>query len=255
MALSAWLVASLSVPDLDVAWDGAATQTVASGTYYLRHATPASSLLEQVRVAMGVGVLAPAVTMLRNRRVRLSGANSFDIDFLDPQLGRLLGFANDTYPTATSHVAENVSPLLWSPGWLATPTTLEGTAGYVVNDRAVLRSTDMSRQQVDQYHEGVFQELEWSDILVGRMRVADSLDGGGTFHTWLETAAKLGYRFTWYVQQDESSSATPVVWDDANSFGPYVLRLDRFDDDWYRRNVPAVDLYSPLELPLMLERE
>ncbi|MEM6988922.1 MAG: hypothetical protein AAF721_00450 [Myxococcota bacterium] len=252
MALSAWLVGSYAFPDMSVAYDGAAVQTISSGTYFLRHATAAQSLLDEVLGTMAVGVTAPAAVVLEDRRIRLSGSNSFDIDFNGGPLGTWLGFENDTYAAATSHTAENVSPLLWSPGFPATPTSPEGTAGYIVNDRAVLRSADMTRQQVDTFNEGTFQELTWTEILAERLRVDAASAGGGTFHEFLEQSAKLGYAFTWYTSQDESTAQTPVTWDDANSFGPYALRVDRLDDSWYERKVANVDLFSPLELPLML---
>lgn len=249
---SAWFIGSIAIPALAPEFSGA-PGAIAAGTYYLRHATASLSLLDQVVAAMTTaGVTAPAAVILENRRVRLSGSSSFDIDFIEGTLQLLLGFSTDTYGSATSHTAENVSPLLWSPGYFATPATPDGVDGYVVNDRAVLRSADMTRQQVDTFNEGTFNELSWDTILADRLRVDDASDGGGTFHELLEQSAKLGYHLFWYPSQaEDDASTTAVTWGTAR--GPYVVRLGDFADSWYARKsgFEFVDQYGTLDLPLM----
>lgn len=253
MADAAWLVGAVTIPAQSFnVNDGGGNDpvTVAAGTYYLRHATGSLSLIRAVSDAIDSSASAISVdglTVRRSRHLFLDFNAAASVTWGTATIIRdLLGFSSDLVSAAT-HLAPGISPLLWSPGYLATPKTIAGVAGYSVDHKSRVKSDDGSRSETEFYGEETWQDLVWTHIVPERLRVATGT-GGGTFHEFYEQCAKLGYPFRYYeaIDEDEDDTSTNVTW--TSSFGPYKLRGDT--GDWYRRNQPNAELSSPLELEL-----
>lgn len=247
--LSAWLIGSITIPQYTFRVD-ATTVTVPAGTYYLRRVTPGLSLIAVVATAIVSavgGTCTGAIT--RGRRVSLTYNTNRDTDWDDSPIADVLGFRENVWNTQSSIVAEEISPLLWSPGYLATPRTIQGVDGYTVPHQSITRSSDGTQVQCDHYSTETWQDLGWSHIMPERMRTADSVVvQGGTFHQFYERCAMLRHRFLAHMEIDELDGSTAAVtWDTA--LGPYVMRPD-LTGDWYRRNVPNAEHSCPLELPM-----
>jgi hypothetical protein len=251
MSSASWLVGYTTMIEQEPQI-GAGDITVVADTYALRHATASLSLIDEIAAQLtavyGAGY---SVVILRNRLVRITLGAAGVITWGSATILRdLLGFTGNR-GSATVHTADAVSPLLWSPGFMATPKTIQGVEGYTVSQQAIYTSDDLSQVFGVHYGDGTFQELGWSHILPERMRVATGT-GGGTFHEFYEQCAKRRRRFTYYQEIDEDdASSSPVTW--TTGMGPYVLR--EFDGDWYRRNVSNAEISSSLELPLQLVAE
>lgn len=254
MTMSAWLVGVVTLPAQ--AFDGGTgggNIEVDAGTYYLRHGTAGLSLLDTLAADWTTELgLAVTIVVQRNRRIRIDiAAPGAVIEWTGvgnnaSALRDILGFVGNR-TSATSHVAEYPSPLLWSPGYIATPKTRNGRDGYTVPHQSVYKSDDGTQKFVAHYGDETWQDLGWSHIEPDRMQVADTENGGGTFNDFWEQVAKYGRRFTWYPEIDEDdASSTAVTWTTAR--GPYTLR--EVDGDWYRRVVPNAEVSCSLELPI-----
>lgn len=258
MAESAFLVGSTRLEGATIEVNGNDV-ALTGGYYYLRHATASLSLIDHVQQQVQSEVGDAVFFLTEGLRVRqtTSPGNPVAIDWLDATAWRdALGWTSNLASSAFPHQASSVSPLLWVPGWVATPATLLGTSGWVKTDATRHTSADGTRHLVTQYYEQVHQDLTWSAILAERLRVPDGQSGNGTFHTFYEAVLKRGYSVRHYQAQVETDGSTDAVtWDDSddNSFGPYVLR--EHDPQWYRRVVEYADLYGSLDLPLMRVQE
>lgn len=245
--LSAWFIGSIRPAgqsfDVDASEAG-----ISESDYYLRSATAALSLIDEVafRIVNAVGGTC-SITLRRNRCVRITFNTARSITWgAATQLRDLLGFTGDLASAAT-HDAPNVSPLLWSPGYMATPKTIAGVEGYTVPHQAITKSADGSQVYCTHYGSETWQDLGWTHILPERLRVATGT-GGGTFHEFFEQCAMLRERFLWHQEVDELDGSTAAATLDT-ALGPYVLRPE-VDGDWYRRNVPYAEVSSPLDLPM-----
>lgn len=244
---SAWLVGSTTWA-ATITVDATPVAMTTNRTHYLRHSTASLSLIDTLAsdIVTAVGGTC-TITVRRNRRVRIVFNTARTITWgTGTVLRDLLGFTGDLGSAAT-HDAPGVSPMLWSPGYLATPATIAGTDGYTQQHQSYYKSDDGTQIYVDHLGEETWQELSWSHIVPERLRVATGT-GGGTFHELFEQFAKLGRRMLYHEEIDElDSSSDAVTWDTAR--GPYVLRAET-RGNWYQRNVPNAEVSSPLELPL-----
>lgn len=245
--LSAWFIGSITVTGQDFTVDASGVG-VPDGPYYLLRSPTTYSLLD-VMAARVVAIVGGTcvITLRRNRCVRIVFNTARTVTWgAATQLRDLLGFTGDL-GSATTHDAPGVSPLLWSPGYLATPKTIEGVAGYTVPHQAITKSADGSQVYCTHYGQETWQDLGWSHIMPDRMRVATGT-GGGTFHEFYEQCAMLRERFVYHQGIDELDGDTTAATMDT-ALGPYVLRPE-FSSDWYRRNVPNAEVSSPLDLPI-----
>lgn len=251
--LSAWLIGSITMPASTLTVDADLFAWPAD-SYYLVSSTSALSMIDflAARIVANVGGTC-VITITRGRTIRIVFDTPRTVTWgAATQLRDLLGFTTDL-GSATTHDAPNVSPLLWSPGYLATPKTIEGVDGYTVPHQAITKSADGTQVYCTHYGQETWQDLSWSHIIPERMRVDDSTNGGGTFHEFFEQCALLRARFLYHQEVDElDGSTTTATLDTAR--GPYVLRPE-FDGDWYRRNVPNAEVSSPLDLPIHLVDE
>lgn len=255
MSSASWLVGYTTIAQQEFdGGTGTGNVTLISGTYALRHATAARSLIDTLAAAWTLEWGSTVtIVVLRNRLIRITiGGGGAAIAWESATILRdLLGFTGDR-GSATTHTADYPSPLLFSAGFMATPTTPQDTEGYTVPQQAIYTSDDLSQVYAVHYGDGTFQELGWPHIVPERMRGADSANGGGTFHQFFEQCAKYRRRFTYYQEIDEDdASSTAVTW--TTGRGPYVLR--EFDGNWYRRTVANAEVSCSLELPLQLVDE
>jgi hypothetical protein len=246
---SAWLVAAVTIPQQTWTFDGAVA-TLAAGTYYLRHATAGRSLIaafDAANLAATPTTVTSTTTVMQNRRVNITRSSAAAIAWGSATILRdLLGFVGDL-GASTSSDASSISPMLWSPGYPATPKTISGVLGYTKPHQVRLKSDDGTRVRTVRFSSETQQDLSWQHIVPSRLRVSSGLVGG-TFHTFYESHIGLGYYFFLYEQvTEDSGSSTPVTW--PSGLGPYALR-DGFDGDWYMRNVENAEISSPLKLPL-----
>lgn len=260
MSAAAWLIGSITLPRQELTIVQGATSEFCNfdeGSYYLRSATATLSMLAEMVAAINLHTLVSgaAAVVRRDRLITISATQSFTLAWpADGVLRDLLGFTGALTPAATSFTATNISPLLWSPGYLATPKTIAGVTGYTVPHQAIRKSSDGTQVQCDHYGEETWQDLSWTHIMPERMRTAGTTAAqGGTFHQFFQQCAMLRRRFLYHQEIDEDdASSTSVTWDTA--MGAYVLRPE-LDGDWYRRNVPFAEVSSPLDLPIHLVAE
>ena len=253
-----WFVGSITIPQQDFTANGFAC-SIAAGSYYLRHTTANLSLLAlfatEVEDQAGVGAL--GVTVKRSRLV----ADLWDAPVAvvwggATALRDLFGYTGDL-ASATTHTATNISPLLWSPGYPATPTKdIRGSEGYLVPQQVISASDDGSDEFTYHFGEETHQDLEWSHIDPSRLKITGSEAAqGGTFYQFHRQSGMIGRRLLYYqdVVEDAADSTTDVTW--PTQLGPYVLRREARSGDWYRRNVPNAEVSSPLSLPLKMLSE
>lgn len=219
---STWLVGSLEqMPEQDVTIDGS-PQSVPASRYYLTHDTAAISLLDAMAAAMtAAGVVAPAAVLLENRRVRLSSSGVFTVTWVDTELRDLLGFTG-ALAGASSYVATNISPLLWSPGAAVTRQVLPGAEGYEVEDAEIRVSADGTRQEVDFHATHTWDEWEWDAVVADRYAAPGAAEGG-TWIGWRRQVLVPGYRFQLYEFVVEDTASTSAVTLPA-AVGTYRLR-------------------------------
>lgn len=255
MTISAWLIGSITIPTENIRVIETATDeiiAIPAGTYYLRHSTAGLSLIDALATAITSHstITVSTVTVRRNRRVVVTADRAFTLQWeTDSMIRGLLGFAGDLTPAATSFTAPNISPLLWSPGYPATPHEIDAVEGYTKPHQSVRKSADGTQVQCDHYGEEIWNELAWTHILPERMRITGTTAAqGGTFHQFHLQCAMLRRRFLWHPAIDEDDSSTSTVSYDT-ALGPYVLRPE-FPSAWYARNVSFAEVSSPLDLPI-----
>jgi hypothetical protein len=245
---SSWLIGSITIPQQDFTSNGFAC-SVPAGTYYLYHSTSALSLVNQFdgTIENETGVSANQTRLRRSRLLLSSWTAPVSVTWGSAtQLRDLLGYTGNL-GAGTDHLATNISPLLWSPGYPATPKTIPGVLGYPVDHKTQYKSDDGSQLHTDFYSEETWQDLEWTHIVPSRMRVATGT-GGGTFHEFYRQVTRIGSRFFHYesVTEDTSDSTTEATL--TGGLGPYVTR--ELSGDYYERRVQGADISSPLRLPL-----
>lgn len=251
---SDWLVGSFTLSTaVNFTVDGN-NASVAAGNYYLRHTTGSRSLLAAFSAAVVAAVGGTCtVTIKRNRMVRVVFNVARTLSFVDGIIDGILGLNLSPYGAASTIDADTISTMLFSPGFPAIPQTIRGVDGYKKRLQAVYESDDGTQSISYNFGSETWQELAWRHIVPSRMRIASGA-GGGTFHTFFDQCAQLGARFLYYqdITEDDADTAN-VTW--TTQRGPYVLRPEGRDGDWYRRQVPNADVSSPLQLPLHLVSE
>lgn len=204
--------------------DGSA-ENIASGPFYLDHATPALDLLRALESAMNdAGLTNPVAELREDLRVRLASDDAFDIVWGTATILRdFLGFTGDL-PALTSHVAPRHSRYIWSGTFPATKATPDGVGAYPVEDARIVTSADGTEQDHEHFVTHEWQELKYD--VVPRSRVW-ALDGEWDGLTWQGFRAAVmvpGHRFQIYeeVLEDANSTASPVVL--GNPDGTYRVR-------------------------------
>jgi hypothetical protein len=252
---SSWLVGSVTIAQQDFTANGFAC-SIPAGTYYLRSQNGNLGLTSMFdsEVEDETGVVSDGSVIRRDRLFETNWLANVAINWGAATVLRdLLGFTGNL-AAGTQHVATNISPLLWSPGYPATPKTIPGVSGYTKPHQAKSKSDDGSQVYVYHFGTETWQDLEWSHIYPSRLRTTGTTAAqGGTFHQFYQQCLMLGSRFFHYEQVTEDSSSTAdVTW--PTGLGPYVIRGD-MDGDWYERRVKGADISSPLKLQLQVVDE
>lgn len=255
MSSASWLVGYVTLPAATIVFDGDDV-ALAAGTYALRHGTAAISLIDYLNTTLDAApsaVTCTSLIVMRNRYVQINLSGVAEIDWTTggataATWADALGFDGTDLTGAASYTADEVSPLLFSAGFMATPTTPQDTDGYTVPHQSAYKADDGTQIYSVRYGVETWQELSWSHILPERMMVADTSDQGGTFKSFWDNVAAHHRRFTYYQEIDEDdSSTTAVTW--TTGRGPYALR--EVDPGWYKRNVQFAEVSNSLELPIM----
>jgi hypothetical protein len=231
MAISStWLVGSdtISASTLVV---GGVNRVVSAGSYYLYDSTAALSLIKQVENAIALTAAGSTVRILQNRKVKIDFNGASTSLTIPEPLARLLGFTGSPYAGATSRTAENVSPLLWSPGWPETPTgNPVGVAGHKEWDRVVTASPTGLTFDVT-YHSSTTM-VEWSWFAVRQDRAWTTAEADGEYVVFFEETIVSGNRFKCYSQiSEDDASSSNVTW--TTGLGPYFVPEP--DYGWYVR--------------------
>lgn len=230
MPTTAWIIGSIAdLPENDVTFNASA-EAVPAGDYYLYDATNALSLLYQVQQAMtSAGVADAAVVLTKGRKVKLSSSGAFSVTWDDTQLRNLLGFTGNL-AAATSHVATNVSPLLWSPARTEdTPIAPLGTQGHKVfgtftTVSALDGTTEATQHGSRRYNRFVFRH-------VNTERVWTTTEANGEFFVWWANVGSLAARWKLYRNVAEDTASTSSV-SLGSPLGPYVVSAEKRSPTW-----------------------
>lgn len=232
---------------------GGNNAVVPAGTYYLIDPTNSLSLIYQAQTAIAAHYAGSTVTILKNRKVKFD-FNGNSVTLVIPSaLQEILGFDSSPYTAATSRTAEDISTLLWSPGWpertIGHPV---GTEGYIVPNWQ--QTSSPSGQTIRTTVHGtdqVLTELGWS--MVKQARVWTTGGGlGGEYRRFFGDVLKPGHRWKIYsnVAEDESSSSAISY---GTPFGPYKMRDP--DWQWWNRGIASVDRFTNISLKGTLTAE
>lgn len=233
---SSWLVGSFTLASTATITVNGNAHNVAAGTYYLRDATTSISLVDAVQAAIAAEVGGSTVAIGKDRKLRIiSGGGALTL-LIPAVLQAVLGLA--AAPTVgTTVTADNVSTLLWSPGW---PATTEGfpvdASGWTETDLVITTSPSGLTQNFTAHNTQTLAEWTWSTVKPSRVWTSAAL--GGEYRRFFDDVLLAGSRFKFYSRtlEDEASSAS-VSWVTAK--GPYRLRNPNFR--WYRRTVASTD--------------
>ena len=242
---SSWLVGSITLSSsATIVVDGADNAVVAAGTYYLRDASSAKSLIAAILAAVTPHMTTPAIYVGQDRKLRVTAGASFTWT-IPTALQDVLGFGASIGST-TSATATSISTLLWSPGWPETPIGHPvGTRGYdVPNWQQTSSPSGLTTRTVQHGTPAVLTELLWDKVLQARVWTTD--DGlGGEFRRFHRDVLTPGSRFKLYsgLTEDEASSSA-VTWTTAD--GPYVLRDPEWQ--WFTRSISSVDRFSSISI-------
>lgn len=185
-----WLVSSREWTTATLTIDGNSVDVEAPlGGLYLLHVVADLSLIHQLYLAMiAAGVDSPAVTITKDRRVKLTSSATFTVEWDTATVLRdLLGF-DDDLAGASSYVAPARSTLLWSAGKTFSPMLSPLDAGGAPTMDAFATVGPQGNQVVRE--EGAPTYLETYEVLrVPKSRyyaAPPTPVAGDWWHFWLE---------------------------------------------------------------------
>jgi len=224
---------------------------VAAGTYYLRDANAALSLVDAVETALQTEVASATVVVLGTLVVQISAAVALTLT-IPASLQAVLGLPAN--PTVGTTITGTAPTLLWSAGWPGTPIEHpRGVAARPEWDRVQSSSPDGLTMRTTTH--GYAQVSGWRWFMVPQARVWASgsgvLGAPGEFARFTSDVLVPGHRFKVY-QDAQEGSGSPLTWP-STVFGPYKER--DHNNDWWNRAVDSVDTWSMLELRAILTSE
>jgi len=221
---------------------GKGSASIAAGNYYLDHSTDSLSLCSALESALGdIPEFTPQVFIKKDRHIRVTFSSAASLDFTSAQtLKTLLGASSDTYSSSASHDFENISPLLWSPGYpgefIYTPNGIQHNKEIV---ESVHKSLDLSNIQQETFGTRKRQGWQWDSIMASRLHTTDQNGLGGELRKFVDNVINLKYRFNVYdlVEEDDNSTAEITL---TTKLGPYK-KLEAVKRVWSRKKGTADD--------------
>lgn len=211
-------------PDSTVTIDASPeTITASASSLYLVHPTASLSLFAQLLAAMtSAGVGSPAVALLENRLVRLSGSVTFTVTWTDTLPRDMLGFTGNL-SGASTYTASLISPYLWAPGRTETPLGgVLGLAGQKVYDVASAVAPD-GTQVVSRYGSQRLNTFMWRYVPKARHLTSDEL--GGEYHTFFDNVLVRGRKWLLYREVNDSTASTALTL--GTPLGPFELDVGK----------------------------
>lgn len=218
---TSWLVGSAYIPQKTINIDGS-NYFFPEGFYYLRHPEPALSLIDTLKALLvSAAISGVDIVVLSNRKVRITfdvGA-TFTILWGDLYIKQLLGFTTEI-GTEIYQIADQVSPLLWSPRKNETPTKAPlGCLGQKVRDTQFSTSPDSAYQFARTHHQQIINQFAWDTIPMDRFQTPDELGGEYTrFYDQVWCQAQKAWLYRKIVEDVDDEQ--PVIWT-ADPLGPY----------------------------------
>ncbi len=259
---TAWLMGSEpNVPETDIdVTANAVTETITlpASDYYPWNSLAANSALNQLHNALESHseITSCSAFYGRDRLPRFTCDVSYSIDsWSDLTFRNILGFTGTEAFSALSQVPSGFSDYLWSPGRCEIPDAPLGHPGLPYHDTAV----GMSGNNVvvaTTNNSGRKNRFRFSYVKAGRVMTADQLPG--EYERFWDTVVRRFYRWKLYrdiTEEDTDTDATQAILT-GDVLGPYkLLRDGGVVELGYAREVPSVEMFSPVELPCLLVEE
>jgi hypothetical protein len=224
---SSWLIGSARIPATTLTID-AVDYVWPAGNYYLRHTTPALSMIATLEgILVDAGVAGASVTVGKDRLVHIAYTAGWDFAFSWPADGLIKGLLGFVFTIGASptQAADYVSPLLWSPAQPERPTEAPlGVPGRVVYDTRL--STSPSGVMIaDSHHAQTINSFDWSYVPMDRFQsTATGIAAGGHFTRFYDQVMRKAQKFFLYREVvEDDADAGAVTWT-ASPLGPYSLR-------------------------------
>lgn len=247
---STWLIGSVRNMSLQEFTTSAGDASVAAGTYYLYHTTASLDLLQALEDALdNAGVTNPSVFLTKSGKVRITADAAFTLTWQTAtDLRDWLGFTQGDLGSSTSHVADDYSPLFWSPGYRANLATIQGEDGYLVEDTIFTTSATGQTVVATNHFTATYQDLEWDAVYIDRVWVLN--ETGGTFKTLRDNVLIKAAHCLYFdgIEEDRSDTTNAVSY--TTQHGPYVVRSPRQLRKWYKRRVKNADIHSKIRLEM-----
>jgi len=255
---TSWLIGtrpSLEAQTLTI--DGNA-QIITAGSRYLYASSSGLSMIGQVLAKMtAAGVAAPTAYLTRSRKVRLGSSGTFTLDWpADNVLRGLLGFTGNL-AGASSYVATNISPLLWSPLKTESPEDAPlGLVGHKVHNAFYSASPFDGTTSVVMHGSRTYNTFRWGHVPIDRVQSAGQ---AGEWASFWDEVVVTGTRFFHFRCGEDTTGASTAEAALVTPLGPYVLKAPgRGAPDWdftRSRGLTQVDRRCDVVLPVSLTPE
>mgnify|MGYP003557859271 FL=1 len=226
-----------------------------SDDYYLDHPTAGLSLRAAMVTLLDAHAQLASTTVIvtRSLKIRMSNSTAFSVDWgSDTTLRDLFGYTGNL-ASATSHLAPNVSPLLWAAGrpW-SYCAGLDGGNGLLTKDTYAGRSGP--GQVVATEHNTWYEnEFRWRYVNVSRMETVPTATNGTYAVVWDQVLSR--FRRFWLARnrtEDASDDTTNIHLTGSYlpSAGAYMLRGDGPQQLPHNRTIENLELYGDVTLPV-----
>lgn len=230
----------------------------ASAGYYPWDSTAAHSALDQLHDALESHSEISSCTAVigRDRRPRFTCDLSFTIDsWSDLTFRDVLGFTGTEAFAAVTQTPSGNSAYLWSPGRCEIPLAPLGSNGVPYADTARGMSGDLVTVATTN-NTGARNAFEWRRVYSERVMTASELSGE---HVSFWNAVQRRFaRFKLYrdvTEENAPPDATQAVLT-GDVLGPYVWDNPSGAIQFaYEREVERLELFSTINIPVLLTRE
>lgn len=214
---TAWVIGSVKNMNHQFTIEGVPKSVI--GSRYLYNSHSDISILGGIVEKMGEVVPGPVAVLTRARKVKISAGAVFAINWTSSDLRELLGFTGNL-SGASSYIAPNVSPLLFSPGKpLLSELSPRGTRGirrplayYTMSPTDGTTFVVSHGDRIDQRFSATHVDIE---------RVYTTAEAGGEWVRWFDAVPARGYQFWVYPEMSEDPASTTSA-SFSGGLGPYV---------------------------------